>query len=251
MTLEEALATADQRLRFDAAKHAYTLDGELVPSVTTILKVLDKPALLYWAAKIQQEADREAADAWAAGRGPKSLDAALKPVAQAWRRKRDKAGDAGTQAHALIEHESRLMLGLPSEEPDASDEARFIFAGWREWAQGAGYKPLAVEARVCSVYHRFAGTVDVIAEVPGLGIAGPVVADWKSSKELYDEHRLQSHAYRAALSEMTDTPAMPGVVVVLPKEQAAPIKHHVIEWEASAWEAFLGALMVYRWKKAA
>jgi len=252
-----ALGRAKTEIVFDAEKHVYTWadTGAVVPGVTTIQKVLDKPALIGWAANVQQGADMEAAITWMqSGRG--TLEDAFKAVAHAHAKARDKAADAGTQAHALIEHASKLMLGLPSEEPDASDEARYIFAGWQEWAAQVGYKPLAVERQVYSKRRNYAGTLDAIAELPGL-MLGATVCDWKSSTkgELYDEHRMQSVAYRRALAEMTDgigadapMEMLPGVVVTLPKT-AGPIKVHEIPYTEATWDAFLGALAVYQWKQ--
>jgi hypothetical protein len=40
------------RPEFDEAKHRYTLEGKAMPGVTTILGVLDKPALPYWGNQI-------------------------------------------------------------------------------------------------------------------------------------------------------------------------------------------------------
>ena len=37
-------------LKFDDKRHRYTLDNTPIPSVTTILNVLDKPGLPYWSA---------------------------------------------------------------------------------------------------------------------------------------------------------------------------------------------------------
>ena len=42
--------TSTRGLKFYDASHRYKLDGEWVPGVTTILGVLNKPALTKWAA---------------------------------------------------------------------------------------------------------------------------------------------------------------------------------------------------------
>ena len=251
-----ALARAKDEIVFDAEKHVYTWadTGVVVPGVTTIQKVLAKDALVPWAAKLQSQADIAAVEAWFRDGRPGSFVDAIEAVAHAHAKARDKAADAGTQAHALIEHHSKLMLGIPSEEPDASDEARYIFAGWQEWAARVGYKPLAVESRVYSKRRGYAGTLDAIAELPGLAL-GLAVCDWKSGKDLYDEHHMQSVAYRRALSEMTEgigaeapMAMLPGVVVILPKT-AGPIKHFEIPHTEATWQAFIGACAVYQWKQ--
>lgn len=251
-----ALARAKDEVVFDAEKHVYTWadTGAVVPGVTTVMRVLDKPALIEWATKLQTQADIAAAQGWLRN-GAGSIEDAILAVKRAHAQARDKAADAGTQAHALIEHASKLMLGIPSEKPDASDDAMYIFAGWQEWAAEVGYKPLAVESRVYSKRRNYAGTLDAVAELPGLALSGPAICDWKSGRDLYDEHHMQSVAYRRALSEMTegigaDAPMsmLPGVVVILPKT-AGPIKHYEIPHTEATWQAFLGALAVYQWKQ--
>ena len=66
-------------LEFSAGKHTYQVDGEYVPSVTTILDVINKPALMPWAAAegarwfkentsvVPEQEDRKAYPAFAAG----------------------------------------------------------------------------------------------------------------------------------------------------------------------------------------
>ena len=38
------------KLQFDAKKHHYTVDGQTVDGVTSILGIINKPALVYWSA---------------------------------------------------------------------------------------------------------------------------------------------------------------------------------------------------------
>ena len=42
-------------LTFNEASHRYELDGKRIPSVTTVLGVINKPGLPYWAAKLVAE----------------------------------------------------------------------------------------------------------------------------------------------------------------------------------------------------
>ena len=90
-------------------------NGKKLPGVTTILGVLDKPALLWWAA-------REAAQATAAAivDGGMPADRAIEVGKKAPFQRRAEAADAGTQAHACVEAH---YAGEPWPE-DASDAAR-------------------------------------------------------------------------------------------------------------------------------
>lgn len=253
--IAQALMAMDAEVEFDREAHSYCIRGQVMPSVTTILKVLDKPALLMWASKMQQEADIEAAEAWLRSEQRGTLAAALKPVSQAWRKKRDKAADAGTQAHALIEHHSRLMLGQPSIEPAADLDARTMFSHWKAWADRVGYRPIIAENRVYHAGHGYAGTVDVVARFDALLGVDPeavAVCDWKSAKAVYPEMRLQNIAYREAIASYLEGCPTVGVIVQLPKDKPGPVKPYVVEDDpAETMQAFLGALAAYRWLKAA
>lgn len=212
-------------VHFSPTGHKYTINGEWAPSVTTIIGKLDKSdALLWWASKLSEETG----DPWA------------------WRTQRKKAADIGTEAHALIEHELRLMLGIEDDErPDVSDDAHYVFSGWKEWAASVNLEPVAVEQAICCSDPRYAGRTDLLGFVHGR----LTVCDWKSSKggKVYDEHKLQSHAYRhaigKAIGEIPD-----GLVVVLPKEgpklDVVPVD---IPWSDACMTAFRGLVDTYSW----
>jgi hypothetical protein len=209
--------------------HAYELDGKPIPSVTAATGKLDKSAaLLGWAAKLAADTGNP----WE------------------YRDARKKAADLGTEAHALIEHELRKMLGIEDFPPDVSDDAHYVVAGWREWAQGVKLVPLAVEMPIFCRSLWYAGKPDVIAFVRGT----LCVPDWKSSKNgaVYDEMRLQNYAYRHAIAEVVGE--MPdGMVVLLPKESIAKgaklsgITPVDIPWSDEGFEAFKGLLATYKW----
>jgi predicted RecB family nuclease len=82
---------------------------------------------------------------------------------------------------------------------------------WQDWQASVKLRPLAIEQVVWSTTHRFAGTLDFLAEITLPGHAAPVyvVGDIKTGKAIYDEARLQVAAYVAALREMEHAP--PGV----------------------------------------
>jgi hypothetical protein len=92
-------------------------------------------------------------------------------------------------------------------------------AGQRE-ASGLGARQV-----VWSTTHRFAGTLDFLAEitVPGQAVPVPVVGDIKTGKAVYGEALLQVSAYVAALREMEHAPpGVWGAVVRLPKTESDP-----------------------------
>lgn len=174
-------------LVFYPSSHRYKLDGEWVPGVTTILGVLNKPALPKWAAGSVAEyvADnREAIEhLYAAGRGP--MVAALKETP--WQ-KRDDAASRGTTFHEFAE---RILRG---EEVDVPDEQVGLVESALAFMEDYEIEPLAIEAACASREHRYAGTVDLFADSK----IGRAVWDWKSGKRIYPEYAFQLNAYAFA-----------------------------------------------------
>ena len=144
-------------LKFYEASHRYKLDGEWVPGVTTILGVLDKPAIPKWAATQVAEyvADNPAGveELRAMGRGP--MVQALKGLPWA---KRDTAAVRGTDVHNFAE---KIVNGETVEVPEH-------LAGYVEAAlafmDDYAIEPVLVEAVVGSREHRYAGKLDLVAD---------------------------------------------------------------------------------------
>lgn len=199
-------------------KRYYDLhDGTKLPSVTTVLSTaLNKPALPAWAAKtVAEEAldnlprlvkmsrtDREGAVKWLKG----------SPYAQ-----RDAAADAGTKAHELAE---AYVLGKPYEVPDESSDLGKTLAQFLRFLDD--WRPTfeATEAIVANPTIGYAGSLDAIARIPGLGDR-LLVIDYKTSKSgPYPEWALQTAAYAKAehlwLPDGTkvDMPAVEGAAVL-------------------------------------
>jgi hypothetical protein len=180
-------------LKFSEASHRYWLDGKPVPGVTTILGVLDKPALPKWAAGEVAAYVADHPDAIEVlrgiGRGP--MIQALKGIP--WQ-KRD---DAGARGNVLHDYAERLLRG---EDVDVADEHVAVMesavAFLREWR----IEPILIEAPVASREHRYAGKLDFVARYrrPDTGERGVAIFDWKSGKAIYPEFAWQLNAYAHA-----------------------------------------------------
>jgi hypothetical protein len=187
---------------YSKGEHHYIVDGERYPSITTVLKCLDKPALMPWAAKM---VEKKALASFA-----KVVDQAgmvnlpfgqvqdiLEDAKKHYREFRDDAADIGTLVHDSIE---RFILG---DEIDSTDwpagvsEGLAAFGGWVKGA--GGVKPVRVEAYLASKKHKVAGKCDFIGFI-GKSL---VVADWKTSSGIYDEARFQVAEYLIMIEEMT------------------------------------------------
>lgn len=173
--------------------HGYTLDGEKVPGVTTVLDVLDKPALVNWAAKQSAE---HAIEHWAELSELPLLQRAerIEKARFATNKK------AIVRGHRIHEFGDKMATGAAVEVPDeyrgpAEAYARFL----DEWE----LETLATETPVCHTDYRYAGTFDAIVHSPRLGV---VMLDIKTGKNVYAETALQLAAYRFANLMIDDQP---------------------------------------------
>ena len=150
--------TDKRGLVFYEGSHRYKLDGQWVPGVTTILGVLDKPAIPKWAAAqvaefVANHPDLTEQMKQLGGVGPTT--AFLKNLP--WE-KRDTAAVRGTDVHNIAE---RIVHGDQVEVPEH-------LVGYVESAlafmDDYGIEPVMVEAVVGSREHKYAGKFDLVAE---------------------------------------------------------------------------------------
>jgi len=148
-------------------------DGGRVPSVTTILGVLNKPALIDWAWKL----------------GTQGID---------YKAVRDQAGDIGTLSHYLI------LCELQGIVPDTSDysaqdinKAETCLLKYYEWSKAHEVKPLMTEAPLVSENYHYGGTIDFYGVVDNQ----LTLLDFKTGKAIYQEHFFQVAGYRQLLEE--------------------------------------------------
>ena len=151
----------------------YKIDGKQVPGVTTIISILEKPAIHYWIAKITNE----------------GYD---------WTKFRDELGDIGTLAHLMImAHLSSAKLDTDDFTRDQIDRAENSFLSYLEWEKRHKVLPLLIETPLVSKLHNYGGTIDLYCELDGR----KTLIDFKTGKALYDENTIQAVAYSHLLNE--------------------------------------------------
>jgi len=225
-----------------------TPEGEKYPSVTTIIGVIGKPALIAWAANMERTMCLDvSAGLYEHLYGTPKLSRVAwistleKRLGQerAHKRELNKAADIGSQIHALIEWGLRAkMLAEPGPSPHACDKAMWGYMAWQDWAKSVNLKPIHIEQQVWSGIHKSAGTMDLYAEVNGV----ETVLDWKSGKAVYPEAHIQNAAYRMFLREMGHGDAKTGLIVRVPKTETDPDFEVVEAWpEQECFEMFLHA----------
>ena len=192
-------------LTFYESSHRYKLDGKWVPGVTTILGVLDKPALPKWAAGMVAEYVADNPDGVTSLRplGRDLMVSTLKGIP--WQR-RDDAAARGTTFHALAE---RILRG---EEVDVPEAQVPLVENALRFMDHYRIEPLLNESPVASREHQYAGTVDIVAD----STVGRAVFDWKSGKRIYPRFALQLAAYGHAEFAVVD-----GAEVPIPEAEAA------------------------------
>jgi hypothetical protein len=213
--------------------------GEVVPSVTTVLGVMDKPALPGWAAKCVAEYAADNLEAITL-LGRDERIALMKGVP--WRN-RDKAADRGTDAHTYAER--RLTFGIKANPTNASEECVDEIIALLDPT------PLITEGTVWNHTIGYAGTFDGVWRLRDGRL---VLIDWKSGKGVYPEAGLQLNAYARGEEIITASEVLPMPRVdeawVLHVPAAGGWKIHPVTLGTQEWVAFVAAHDLWRWKAA-
>lgn len=248
------MSRAEQITRKNGSRTYRLEDGTELPSVTTILSVIGKPALVNWAANTERALVMEAAaDLYAdiqqtpAMSRPTfiaTLDRRIGAV-KAHKRENEKATEIGGQAHKLIEWSIQKALGFTvGPEPRVRDEAMWAYMAFEDWARTHSVKPVLTEQMVWSRTHRYAGTLDLVAHVDGV----LTLIDFKTSKGIYAEAHLQNVAYQVALAEMGHHVCEAGAIVRIPKNTNDPafeVQHTPAV--SDLFPVFLSVRALYDW----
>lgn len=246
--------------------YIHPITQERFTSVTTVLHVVGKDGLPYWAAKTVQEyaqdilplmvkaARRKLCDTKGDDRCGICRDCVGLELRRAPERLRDEAADRGSRLHEVAEH---YVLSGGEILPHGEDVAPLVAQWLAFYAQ---FKPEfdAAEMTVINRTHMVAGTLDSVVRLGWcppkyrhlLGV--PMVGDNKTGKGVYPEFALQLAAYRHAdavllpdgreipLPEMADT----GVLL-----HFRPDNYWVrpVDVSRKTFDVFLRVLDFYRW----
>lgn len=225
--------------------YVHPATAEKVPGVTSVLGMLPKGFLKFWAAKMVAEAAVEMLPELVGLAVKGQQQAAVDMLKRSPDRNTKKAADAGTEVHDLYE---RLARGEKAGRlhPDLEPYARH-FGNFLDRMQP---KFLYLEETVWSTTHGYAGSFDCIAEIDG-EIA---VGDWKTTRSgVHAEVAIQLAAYRHA-----DFIVGPnGEELPLPKITQGFVLHvrpeagKVVPAECGPeiFEVFKHLLHVFRWER--
>lgn len=201
------------------AKPYYLANGQRVPSVTTIIsqvKLGGIEPLLIWANQCGQEgkSHREVAN---------------------------KAADAGTCAHDMIEaHIKGRDFDPQPYTYDALDKAQPCFDAYLLWRKQFNLTLVESEVRMVSEKYEYGGTMDALAMDGRL-----ILGDWKTSNAIYPDYIIQLSAYKNLWEENhPDQPITGGAYLLRIGKQADPsdpvsFSYHYWDNLDLGWEAFL------------
>lgn len=215
MAIEKAIAK-----RAKAHQRYKTKDGSIVPGVTTILGVINKPALVKWANKL----------------GLQGIDSTAYV---------DETARVGTLAHEMIQE----YLGGPKWDREAYTPEQVSLAenavlSFYEWEKQTGHVMVtqAIEKQLVSEAWRYGGTIDWYGVIDGR----LWLVDIKTASGLYPEHTYQVAAYWRMLVE--NNYKVDGVRLLrVGRTEDEGFDDHVIDektlWEA--WRVFVAARELY------
>jgi len=201
-------------------KIGYSVDGQKVPGVTTIIgRFKDSGPLMYWAFEQGKAAQR--------GEIAKLYD------------KRDSAAEAGTLAHSLVEAHIHgdTLPDLSSYPPEIASQATQGYKNYLHWQEDNKIEIVCQEMELVSREHLYGGCPDAI----GKDSRGQLcILDWKTSNGVYLDYLLQIASYdRLWLENHPDQPLAGGFHLLRFSKEHADFTHHYWSELDDAWKMFL------------
>jgi hypothetical protein len=197
-----------------------TQEGKRVPSVTTILGVLNKPALLDWA--------------WKCGCEGKDYKAV-----------RDNAADIGTLAHAMIQ------AHLKGEECDTTEysaqdivKAENCLIKYWDWEKENPINSVLVEEPLVSETYGFGGTIDCLCTLND----ELILVDHKTGKGIYSEMFYQLAAYEKLLQEHGYSIANARILRI-GRDETEGFEQRIAVNLDKQWAVFVSCLAIYNLQK--
>lgn len=211
--------------------------------VTTVLGVIAKPALVGWAANQACDyIEKNFPTAEQLFEKPTIFTELIKEARTAWRKKRDKAADSGTNVHETLEGMIKDAIAKDGYLPETKSEEKQI-QHFINWAVENKVKFLECEKVLYDKENFIAGTADGVLEMDGK----KYVYDIKTGKGVYQEAWWQMGAYRMMLEKMGHDNFHGSLIIHLPeKGELKTYERYDIDTDK---EAFMCALRLYRIKQ--
>eukprot|EP01111_Echinosteliopsis_oligospora_P001323 TRINITY_DN119_c1_g1_i1.p1 TRINITY_DN119_c1_g1~~TRINITY_DN119_c1_g1_i1.p1 ORF type:complete len:298 (+),score=73.94 TRINITY_DN119_c1_g1_i1:17-910(+) len=226
----------------------YQIEGvnKQLPSVTTILDVINKPHLYEWKQDVTLSAVRDALKSKPSSFTSKAEEAKwtsvmLSSASSLADQKRDAAATYGTKAHNFID--KYLLEGFPHVS-NIPKELMPVVSGFEKWRKDCGLSFIQQDSVVYSSRHLYAGAFDALARTKNGEL---VLIDWKTTSSIKPEHALQVAAYAMAFEEMTGEKIKQAWVVRFDKYkpifETSCLHSHSIQ---PSFDVFLSALHLWK-----
>ena len=199
-------------------------------TVTTILKVIDKPALMRWASK-------ETYYAMVNDPGLDERDAVNAPY-----RKSKGSKERGLEVHDIVESYKVKGEDLSS----VREPLRPYIKAFYQWLKDHSVKILQNEVSSKSERYGYKGTCDLLAT---LGDSEDVyVIDVKTGKYIYDEVELQLSAYKQSLNEQGQKADRLAVLLLETGKDNEPTGNYIFATRDYKFKEFLAAKTLWEWQ---
>lgn len=214
---------------FTTEDSCYRIQGKEYYRVTHVLSIIAKNRLRHWLAKVgYKESNR------------------IIETRQA----------LGTHVHKLIElYLKGQKINLGTYETEIQEGMCKFY----EFAKLANLEPEALEQRLWSNAHDYAGTADYVGQytspvkflvrghAPKFPKSAFVVGDWKTSKDIYPQYWLQIAAYCFAFKELTGITPDGGFICRI-RDGTLKVKEKTWDELQLEYKAFLSAVELHKWK---
>jgi len=222
--------------------YEHPVTKELFPSVTNAIGVLDKPALVAWAAR---ESARAAWQNRAALMQIDDEEAAVDMIKNAHWRTTSKAAALGDSIHETCE-----ALSRDEPLPIFDEKAAPYLDQFLQFVSDFAPRFDLIEGTVFSNKYRYAGTFDFLMTIEGFLILG----DHKTGKGVYPETALQlsalAHADEVWNRETGELEPLLGIDAAIALHlQPDRYRAYLVSTSELAFHTFLGLLQALPWAK--
>ena len=205
----------------------YWIDKTPYLSVTTVLGIIDKPALRYWFGK-------EVYQAMLVDPTMDERTALAKPYETS-----DSAKERGSTVHSLVEaykNTKKPIENIPSQY------AKYASAFY-DFMSTHDIKVIANEKSVKSDDYQIAGTLDMFATIGDKSF----LIDVKTGKDIYQEAGLQLSAYAQMMKETGQALDEIAVLLLETGKDGLPTGKYKFQTMEEDFDAFLGAKALYEY----
>jgi hypothetical protein len=234
--IETELYNGEIKLIFEPYRHKYQINGKSVSSVTTILSVINKPALINWAATTAVDCVVEQISPGVSYDEIQLMTIFEKAKKAHWQKKVD-AGNIGTFVHNWVEdYINGKHPQLPNNENLKKAVQKFL-----DWQKEHKVEFLMSEQQIYSRKFNYTGTLDFICKIDDKLYIG----DLKTSSGIYPEMLIQTAAYRYARTEEYPEEKYTGQVIVKVGKEDGNLQVALVnddKWYSKMFTTFIAAL---------